>query len=761
VETSTFGALVRSWSFEPRLVAGLLLAALLYFRGWRRAFPLRATQLPPWRLAVFLAGLAALFLALASPLDAFARLLLSAHMAQHLLLMAVAPPLVLLGAPLIPLLRGLPRWAARDALSPFLGWPPLRRFAHSLTHPVLAWIVMTLAMVGWHLPPGYQLALRSPFWHGLEHACFFWSSLLFWWPVVRPWPSRPHVPAWALPPYLLLADLLNTALAAFFTFSDRLLYPVYAEVPRLFGLSALDDQVLAGVLMWVPGSLAFLVPAMVVTWRLLTPRGTEDPVTPARRPTTASARAVVVGFDLLRAPLVGSLLRARYGRRALQAVMLVLAAAVIVDGFASHSMAPMNLAGVLPWTYWRGLTVVALLVAGNLFCMACPFMLPRELGRRLGMATRRWPKRLRSKWLAVLLLGVFFWAYEAFDLWDKPAATAWIVVAYFAGAFAVDAAFRGATFCKYVCPIGQFHFVSSLVSPLEVKVRRPDACASCATHDCLRGNADRRGCELHLYLPRKAGNLDCTFCLDCVKACPYDNIGILAVAPGSDLVRDPIRSAVGRLSRRPDVAALALVFVFGAFANAGAMAAPVAAWRDALAAGLGFASTLPVNTALFAVALVLLPALSIRCAVAAGRFLGHSTLPGREVASRLSLALVPLGLTMWAAHFLFHGLSGWSSAWPVVQRVAGDLGWTALGSPSWTMPSPLLGAGQMLALLVLLLDLGLLLSLYVGWRIARAMAPRPRSALGLVAPWASLAVALYAAGVWVFLQPMPMRGMVH
>jgi hypothetical protein len=376
------------------------------------------------------------------------------------------------------------------------------------------------------------------------------------------------------------------------------------------------------------------------------------------------------------------------------------------------------------------------------------------------MATRRWPKPFRSKWLAVVLLGVFFWAYEAFDLWDKPAATAWIVVAYFAGAFAVDAAFRGASFCKYVCPIGQFHFVSSLVSPLEVKVRRPDACASCSTHDCLRGNAEQRGCELHLYLPRKVGNLDCTFCLDCVKACPHDNIGLLAVAPGSDLLRDPVRSAVGRLSRRPDVAALALVFVFGAFANAGAMAGPVMAWRDALAGGLGLASTLPVTTALFTIALVLLPVLSIGGVVVAGRFLGHGASSNREAASLLSLALVPLGLTMWAAHFLFHGLAGWSSAWPVAQRVTGDLGWTGLGAPIWTMPVPLLGAGQVLALEVLLLDVGLLLSLYLGWRIARAMVARPRWAVGLVAPWAGLVVALYAAGVWVLLQPMPMRGMV-
>ena len=138
-------------------------------------------------------------------------------------------------------------------------------------------------------------------------------------------------------------------------------------------------------------------------------------------------------------------------------------------------MAPMNLAGVLPWTYGRAFIVVALLAAGNLFCMACPFTLPRELGRRLGLATRHWPRALRTKWLAVGLLVLFFWAYEAFDLWDSPSLTAWILVGYFVAAFAVDTFFRGASFCKYVCPIGQFNFVSSLVSPLEVRVRSRDS----------------------------------------------------------------------------------------------------------------------------------------------------------------------------------------------------------------------------------------------------------------------------------------------
>ncbi len=556
--SSVARAALASWSVPFWATLGVLLAAILYVRGWRGLAYLRPTLLPGWRLVCFLAGLTSLWLAVASPLDAFGNFLLTAHMVQHLLMMVVAAPLILLGAPQNVLLRGLPRWAARDALGPFLSWRLLKRFGRFVTHPAFCWLAAAVALLAWHIPAAYDLALVSPGWHDLEHACLFGTSLLFWWPVVLPWPAAPRWHRWAIPVYLLCGDLVTTILAAVLCFSDRALYPAYGELPRLFGMSELSDQVAAGAIMWVFSSLVLLGAAVIIAIRLL------DPSMARRRPPAIPLpRRSPAGpaFDLLRVPVAGALLRSRYGRRALQAVLLMLAVAVIADGFLGHPMAPMNLAGVLPWTYCRAFIVVALLAAGNLFCMACPFTLPRELGRRLGHATRYWPQALRTKWLAVGLLILFFWAYEVFGVWDSPKLTAWILVSYFAGAFAVDTFFRGASFCKYICPIGQFNFVSSLVSPLEVRVRSRDTCTACATHDCIRGNQHQRGCELHLFLPRKAGNMDCTFCLDCVKACPHDNVGILALTPGRDLARDPVRSSLGRLSRRPDIAALALVVV--------------------------------------------------------------------------------------------------------------------------------------------------------------------------------------------------------
>ncbi len=291
-----------------------------------------------------------------------------------------------------------------------------------------------------------------------------------------------------MPPYLLAGDLQNTVLAAALVFSERVLYPTYAAAPRLFGLTALDDQALAGALMWVPGSLAFLLPAAAATWRLLAPRARVAPVAAAvaSTPSLAPRRGSTC---CARPSSAGSCAPGMAGARCRRALFL-LAAVVVVDGFTGPPAGAVNLATASAWTWGRAIAVVALLAAGNFFCMACPFTLPRELGKRLqARIGRPFPAALRSKWLAAGLLVVFFWAYESFDLWDRPAATAGIVLAYFAAAFLVDAVFRGASFCKYVCPIGQFQFAGSLVSPLEVKVRQPDVCARCTTHDCLRGNA--------------------------------------------------------------------------------------------------------------------------------------------------------------------------------------------------------------------------------------------------------------------------------
>ena len=473
------------------------------------------------------------------------------------------------------------------------------------------------ASLGWHVPAAYELALRSPGWHAFEHVCFIGAGLLFWYPVIRPYPSRPAWSLWLLFPYLILADLQNTVLAALLTFSDRLLYPYYAEVPRIGGLSIVEDQSVAGVIMWVPGSVAYLVPLFVIGVqlffpsrpRIVVPRGAAN--RPARSGfalPVLQPRPIRPSFDLLNTPLLGRFLKWRHARLALQLPLAILAAALIIDGLRGPQIAAVNLAGVLPWIHWRGLLILSLLVAGNFFCMACPFTLPRRLARRwLGFGLA-WPRWLRTKWLALALVVLFLWAYETFALWNSPRWTAWIAIGYFLTAFAVDGLFPAGTFCKYACPIGQFNFVQSLVSPLEVQVRSPNVCVTCTTHECIRGSLVAPGCQSRLFQPHKSSNIDCTFCLDCVHACPHGNVGILAGVPGRELWRDSFRSGIGRFARRTDLAALVVVLVFGALSNAAGMVGPVLEWEERVRLRMGGVPPW-MMTSLFAVlSLIVVPA---------------------------------------------------------------------------------------------------------------------------------------------------------
>jgi len=260
-----------SWVGPATAVVGLAAGGLIYTAGWRRNRRRLPGRFAASHLAAFLGGLASLWVAIASPLDEAAEALLSAHMVQHILLLTVAPALLLLGDPLLPLLRGLPDAWRRSLVAPLLRWRSLRAAVHWLLHPLAALLLSSVIFWSWHLPTVYQLALRVPAIHLVEHASFLAGGLLFWYPVVLPWPGRPRWPSGAMIPYLLAADVQNTVLAAVLTFSDRVLYPSYQFHSRATEAAALADQVLAGVIMWVPMSVVYLVPAAWLTIRLLSP----------------------------------------------------------------------------------------------------------------------------------------------------------------------------------------------------------------------------------------------------------------------------------------------------------------------------------------------------------------------------------------------------------------------------------------------------------------------------------------------------------
>ena len=426
----------------------------------------------------------------------------------------------------------------------------------------------------------------------------------------------------------------------------------------------------------------------------------------------------------------------------MQSAVLLAAVVLVVHGFTGSQFGPANLATVVTWNHYRGLLVLALLAAGNLFCFGCPMVLVRDAARRLKPPRWRWPRRLRTKWIAVLLFAAVLFVYELFDLWALPRATAWLILGYFAAAVAADTLFAGATFCKYLCPIGQFNFLASTISPLEVRVRDETRCRTCQTFDCIKGSAPsasrpaQRGCELGLFQPLKVGNLDCTFCLDCVHACPHDNVAITARVPGMELGDERRRSGIGRLQGRWDITALAAVFVCGALLNAFAMSAPVHAVEDAVATVIHTTSEAAILGVIFIAGLGVLPLVLL------------TLLPQPR---RFALALVPIGAGIWSAHYIFHLLTAAWAIIPVTQSALNEWsGLTLAGEPMWTLTG--MRAGAVFPLQLGLIVLGTSGSLAVLARIPDARLPTRL-------PWTIVIVIAAVAAAWLMTQPMDMRGL--
>ena len=459
-------------------------------------------------------------------------------------------------------------------------------------------------------------------------------------------------------------------------------------------------------------------------------------------------------MDILRAPLVGSFLRWRHSRLAFQLPLSIVALAIVFHGLFGPQLAPRNLATVLTSIHWRGFLVLAIVAVGNLFCTGCPMILARDVSRRFVHPALRWPRRLRGKWLGLVLLIAVLFSYELFDLWAQPRATAWLVIGYFGLAIVVDTLFKGASFCKHVCPIGQFNFAASTMSPTELRVVDRETCRSCKTADCIKGNAQQRGCELGLFLPTKVGNIDCTLCLDCVHACPHDNIALTTRTPGAELLEYGRRSGIGRLMQRPDLAALAVVFTFAALLSAFAMTTPAYAVEQRIAATLGARSEWPVLVLIFIIGLLVVPAMILSVAGVISRTFAENRQALRATVLPYTYALIPIGLGIWVAHYGFHVLTGALTIIPVVQSAVVDaFGRALLGDPLWGWVG--VQPGMVFPIQLGCVVLGAAGSLGVVHAISQRDQPS-RSAL-VSAPWLAIVVLIATTALWILSQPMEMR----
>jgi putative membrane protein len=248
------------WTFDPFAIAVLALVTLAYARGvavaWRRGGV--GAVVARRRVLAFGFGIYFVVLAVLSPLDAYAHQLFSAHMVQHMLLMFVAAPLLVYGAPVLPLLWALPRRERLRVGRSYARSPWLSRPVRALGHPVVAWCMLAGVLWAWHHPALYQTAVAHRWVHTLEHASMLGAAALFWWVVMQP-QGRRSVDRGSALLLVFTTKIQSAAIGVMITFGPAPLYPMYETTAALYGLSAREDQQLAGLVMGVPTGLVFLV----------------------------------------------------------------------------------------------------------------------------------------------------------------------------------------------------------------------------------------------------------------------------------------------------------------------------------------------------------------------------------------------------------------------------------------------------------------------------------------------------------------------
>jgi putative membrane protein len=261
------GTVLGWWTLSPLVVPLLLLSGALYALGVRRLWARlgRGGGIRWWEAASFAAGWTSLWIALVSPLDRLSDILFSAHMAQHEVLMVVAAPLLVIGRPFLPVLWALPsRW--RERLGTAARRPAVRSAWSWMTGPFVVLVVHGAAVWVWHAPVLFEAALRSEAVHGLQHLCFFWTAALFWWALVQGGYGRLGYGVAAL--FVFATSVHTSVLGALITFARAAWYPIYAGRGEEWGIGALEDQQLAGLYMWIPSGLTFIVIglALVAAW---------------------------------------------------------------------------------------------------------------------------------------------------------------------------------------------------------------------------------------------------------------------------------------------------------------------------------------------------------------------------------------------------------------------------------------------------------------------------------------------------------------
>ena len=435
--------------------------------------------------------------------------------------------------------------------------------------------------------------------------------------------------------------------------------------------------------------------------------------------------------DLLtRYPWLKRALQSRAFQPTLMMVTLAVFTLAILTGLFGTPAGSRNFGIIFVWIVWWALLIIGIVpLAGRLWCAMCPIPAPGEWLKRRGVVERvmgrpftrglRWPRRLKNMWLQNFgFLGVAI--FSAIIL-TRPQVSAWVLLGFVVIGIALSLLYERRVFCKYVCPVGGFIGLYSLVAPTELRVKDPAICASHRSKDCVTGNERGYGCPWLAYPGSLTRNIDCGLCTECLKTCPMDNIGLFIRAPGSDLLKPK--------GRRLDEAYKAFIMLGCALLYSAVLLGPwgwLKSWAN---------MQTPGHWALYALGfitfvLLVLPGLFWLVAQLAGRA-GDQRAGARQLFVDYAYALVPLGLAAWIAFSFSFVLTNGSYALAVISDPFG-WGWDLFGTASfpWQPLSPrliaFLQAGALTA--------GLLFATRTAFQIAREHSEDARQAFRAALP---------------------------
>ncbi len=463
-------------------------------------------------------------------------------------------------------------------------------------------------------------------------------------------------------------------------------------------------------------------------------------------------------LDLLQVSWLRRLLTSRALQPTLQIPLLVLMAVVVLLGFHDVQDGGVNLATKLTWTIWWAGIIFTFVLAGRVWCLACPFGALNEWTARLSAPLRRLPKPFRNLWWATGMFVLLTWADEQLGVVRSPLVTAWIVLFFAAAAVAVGLFYERRSFCRHLCPIGGLIGIYSMTAPLELRAKSAGVCAADADKSCYRGGPESRGCPMFEFPATMDRNNYCNLCGECVTSCSRDNLVLRFRALGKDLW------ASGR--RVLDEAYLAVALVGLTLLVTAQMLSAWPGWMWALSGLLPHwvrATLKPVtylglveSAILLGGSLVVIPLLVLGGAVVADRLAGAYAVGVRRTFVLFGYMFIPVGLAMHLAHNLSHLLVEGDGIVAVVQRAVVLYTPLSLGQPDWQHVP--LAPEAVIALLQVVIIVGFfVLSLVAGHRLSAGAYADPRAAGRALVPMAVLSCVFTVAAIVLLNLPMGMR----